>query len=58
MQIVLGGERRRRENLSICRVVMRCIKVVDECNGRVMVDFKLRKLDLVVPIARRADIRN
>ena len=42
----------------VVRVVMRCIKVVDEYNGRVMVDFKLRKLDLVVPIPRRADIRH
>lgn len=42
----------------VVRVVMRCMKVVDEYNGRVMVDFKLMKLDLVVPIPRRADIRN
>ena len=42
----------------VVRVVMRCITVVDEYNGRVMVDFRLRKLDLVVPIPRRADIRH
>ena len=42
----------------VVRLVMRCVKVVDEYNGRVSVDFKLRKVDLVVPTPHRNDIRN
>ncbi|PIL32590.1 hypothetical protein GSI_05293 [Ganoderma sinense ZZ0214-1] len=40
------------------RVVMRCMKVVDEDTGRVRVEFKLRRLDLLVPLSREQDIRN